>query len=230
MDGFQAWLAQLDWEYLLIMVITAVSALLCITVHETCHGLAAYALGDPTAKQAGRLTLNPLKHLDLFGLVMLLTVRFGWAKPVPVDMRRFRRPRLGMAMVSLAGPVSNVVLAWICTMLYAVAVFYSNLTGSPVAYYLGLFFYYTITLSAGLAVFNLLPVPPLDGSKVLFSFLPPKWYLWLMRHERWGSLILMALLWGGVLDGPLTFLRSGLMDGLSAIGLWPYEALVSLYF
>ena len=230
MAALQSWFAQLEIEKLLLPLITACSALLCITLHEMCHGLMAYFLGDDTAKRAGRLSLNPLKHLDIFGLIMLLTVKFGWAKPVPIDLRRFRNPRAGMAITALAGPLGNIFLAWVAMMLYGVCVFYDQLTGSEIWYYAALFFYYTMYLSVGLAVFNLIPVPPLDGSKLLFSVLPPKWYMLLMRYERYGMVLLVVLLWSGVLDVPLDALRGALVWVLSRIGLWPYHLLYAVCF
>lgn len=230
MAAFTAWLGQLDWEPLMEMLVTAAACVLCITFHETCHGLAALALGDRTAKRAGRLTLNPLKHIDIAGLIMLAVAKFGWAKPVPVDMRNFKDPKLGMAITALAGPVSNVLLSALAMMLHSVCFFYNQLYGGPVWYYLELFLTYTVILSAGLAVFNLFPIPPLDGSKVLFAVLPPRWYAWLMRYERYGMAALMVLLMTGVLDGPLSFLRDGLLDGLYHVCTWPFDLLVSIYF
>ena len=230
MEAFQAWFAQLEFDKLWSMLVTAASALLCITFHEMCHGLMALALGDQTAKRAGRLTLNPLRHVDVFGLIMLVTVRFGWAKPVPVNMRNFKNPKAGMAATALAGPLSNVFLSAVAIMLYAVCEFYYRLNGGELMYWLSLFFVYTASISAGLAVFNLLPVPPLDGSKILFSVLPDQWYMKLMRYERYGSFLLMALLLLGVLDGPLSAMRTGLLDWLSSWCLWPFDALASIYF
>lgn len=229
MEAFRAWFAQLQFDKLWVMLITAASCLTAITFHEMCHGLAALALGDPTAKRAGRLTMNPLRHIDPVGLVMLVTLRFGWAKPVPVNMFRFKKPKAGMAITAVAGPLSNVVLSAVTLMIYAVCEFYFRLSGGQWLYYLSLFFVYTATVSAGLAVFNLIPIPPLDGSKILFSLLPDEWYLWLMRYERYGSFVLMGLLLLGVLDGPQSAMRSGLMELLSVF-LWPFDALVSLYF
>lgn len=230
MEEFYAWFAQLDFDKLWMLLITAGSCLVCITFHEMCHGLAALALGDPTARLAGRLTLNPLKHVDLFGLVMLAVMRFGWAKPVPVDMRNFKNPKAGMALTALAGPVSNIVLSAVTLMLYAVCEFYSRMTGNGLLYYLSLFFVYTATLSVGFAVFNLLPVPPLDGSKILFALLPDQWYVRLMYVERYGSFLLMGLLLTGVLDGVLDTMRTWVMELLSGVCLWPYDVLVSIYF
>lgn len=230
MDALRSWFAQLQFDTLWVMLITVASCLLCITFHETCHGLMAYLLGDPTAKRMGRLSLNPLKHIDPVGLVMLATVRFGWAKPVPVDMRRFKNPKLGMALTALAGPVSNLVLAAVAMLCYAVAAFYQYVTESMVLYYLSLFFVYTATLSVGLAVFNLLPIPPLDGSKILFAVIPEAWYWKLMRYERYGSLVLLVLLFTDVLDGPLEAMRTAVLNGLSILCLWPMDLLAALYF
>ena len=230
MEGICAWFAQLRWEVLWEGLITVLSCVLCITFHETCHGLAAFFLGDPTAKRAGRLTLNPLKHIDLFGLVMLAVAKFGWAKPVPVDMRYFKNPKVGMAVTALAGPASNVVLAAVALMCYSVVAFYLNLVDSAFLYYIQLFFLMTAVLSCGLAVFNLFPVPPLDGSKILAAFLPDAWYIKLMRYERYGMVILMVLLTSGILDAPLSVLRDGLLDGLASVCFWPFDVLVGIYF
>ena len=119
MDAIFAWFAQLKWDKLLEMVLVALSCIVCIVFHEVCHGLAAMWMGDNTARRAGRLSLNPLKHIDPIGLVMLFTVHFGWAKPVPVDMRRFRNPKAGMALTALAGPVGSLLLAAVLMPLYA---------------------------------------------------------------------------------------------------------------
>lgn len=230
MAEFQTWLSQLQLDNLWQMLVTVASCVLCITFHETCHGLVAYALGDPTAKRAGRLTLNPLKHIDLFGLVMLAVVKFGWAKPVPVDMRRFRSPKAGMALTALAGPLGNLLLAFLAVLLYSVCGFYYDLYGGQVWYYLVLFCLDTMVLSVGLAVFNLIPVPPLDGSKILGAFLPVRWYVRLMRYERYGMIVLVALLMTNVLDGPLETARWAVIDALMNIGLWPYDVLTGIYF
>lgn len=230
MAAIHSWLVQLQLDKLWELLVTVGSALLCITFHETCHGLAACWMGDPTAKRAGRLTLNPLKHVDIFGLVMLAVARFGWAKPVPVDMRNFRNPKLGMAVTALAGPLSNVLLAALALMGYSMAAFYGYLYDSAFVYYLEQFFLMTAILSCGLAVFNLFPIPPLDGSKVLFAFLPNSWYARLVRYERYGMVVLMVLLLSGVLDTPLSLLRDGLLDALASVCLWPFDVLRGIYF
>lgn len=229
MEKIQAWLSQLQWGNLLEPGVLILASLLCITVHETCHGLAAYALGDPTAKRAGRLSLNPLRHVDLLGLIMMAVFRFGWAKPVPVDPRYFKKPKRDMALTALAGPLSNVLLAWVAVMCYAVAVWCYGRSPTDAMSYVCLFFQYMAVLSAGLAVFNLIPLPPLDGSKVLFSLFSNKVYAAVLRYERYGMVILFVILYLGWLDKPLDFLRDDLLTGLEAVGLWPYHLLQKIF-
>lgn len=219
MGALTQWLAQLRLDSIWQTLVVVLASLLCITVHETCHGLAAYWMGDDTAKRMGRLTLNPLKHVDLVGLIMMALVHFGWAKPVPINMRRFRNPKAGMALTALAGPISNVLLALVALLLRSVVILVAMETAhyGTLISYLILFFEYMAVLSAGLAVFNLFPIPPLDGSKVLFALLPDSSYDKLMRYEKYGMLLLVVLLFFNVLDTPLIFLREQLLDGLSWI-------------
>lgn len=230
MNAFSQWLGQLQWNTLIEMAVVAAASLLCVSIHELCHGLAAYAMGDPTAKRAGRLTLNPLKHMDLVGFAMIVLFKVGWWKPVPVDPRRFKNPKLGMVLTALAGPASNVALCVFAACGYSAGVFALARTGNPVFEWVWMFFYLMFYLSAGLAVFNLLPIPPLDGSKVLFAVLPPKWYWTLMRYERYGMAVLVVLLTTGMLDVPLELLRQGLVDWIAPVADGFYillEALVS---
>ena len=195
LNTFQTIFRQFDWAGLSALVQRAAAVLLCLTVHETCHGLAAYALGDPTAKRMNRLSLNPLHHIDWLGLASMLICGFGWAKPVPVDMRYFKNPKAGMALTALAGPVSNFLLALL-------ALFIASLfrTGG----WLVSFLLTTAILSIGLGLFNLVPIPPLDGSKVLFALLPRKAYYTLMRYERYGMAVLLLLVSLDVGSGALS--------------------------
>ena len=183
--------AALDFGSLLSMVTRLAAVLLCLTVHESCHGLAAYALGDPTARREHRLSLNPLRHIDWFGLLMMFAVGFGWAKPVPVNPNYFKKPKQGMALTALAGPVSNFLLALL--MLLAARIFCDVAAYSEANQRILDFLLMVALLSIGLGLFNLLPIPPLDGSKVLFAVLPDGAYNQLMRYERYGMLLLFAL-------------------------------------
>lgn len=184
---------QFNWQALLVALQSLLGVLLCLTVHETCHGLAAYALGDPTAKKMHRLSFNPLHHIDWLGLASMLICGFGWAKPVPVDMRYFKNPKAGMAATALAGPVSNFLLSFLMLFLASLLYRFAPVTGLTV--WLMSFLMVTARLSVGLGLFNLVPVPPLDGSKVLFALLPERAYLTLMRYERFGMIVLLLVVW-----------------------------------
>ena len=184
---------QFNWTGLLQALGRVIAVLLCLTVHETCHGLAALALGDPTAKRMHRLSFNPLHHIDWLGLAAMFVCGFGWAKPVPVDMRYFKNPKAGMALTALAGPVSNLLLALLAMLAASLMVRLAPVTGLTL--WVLYFLIDLAILSIGLGLFNLIPIPPLDGSKVLFSLLPEKAYYTLMRYERYGMLVLLAIVW-----------------------------------
>ena len=202
--------AALDFGSLLSMVTRLAAVLLCLTVHETCHGLAAYALGDPTARQAHRLSLNPLRHIDWFGLLMMFLAGFGWAKPVPVNPNYFKKPKQGMALTALAGPMSNFLLALI--MLLAARIFCDVASYSEANQRILDFILMVAILSIGLGLFNLVPIPPLDGSKVLFAVLPDRAYDKLMRYERYGMLVLFALVFFDVGSNALSQAISWVFD------------------
>ena len=190
----------LDVVLLLDAVLRVAAVLLCLTVHETCHGLVAYALGDPTAKSMHRLSMNPLHHIDWFGLFMMLAAGFGWPKPVPVDPRYFKKPKEGMALTALAGPVSNFLLAFLLIFISKMIYLYAPYTVVLDAIFT--FCLYTAApLSIGLGLFNLIPIPPLDGSKVVAVLLPDRAYGTLMRYERYGMLLLLALSFLGISGG-----------------------------
>ncbi len=167
--------------------------LIALTFHEFAHGLVAYAMGDSTAKDAGRLTLDPLKHIDPLGFIMLILVRFGWAKPVPINENNFRNKNLGLFFVSIAGISANILLALIFHLIAYFTEDAVNLTGySQVMSNI-------VMINIMIAAFNLLPVPPLDGSKIIYSFLPQKWRYNFYKYESYGSIILIILLiTGGV--------------------------------
>lgn len=200
----------LDFGSLWDMLLRLAAVLLCLTVHETCHGLAAYALGDPTARQAHRLSLNPLRHIDWFGLLMMFLAGFGWAKPVPVNPNYFKKPKQGMALTALAGPMSNFLLALI--MLLAARIFCDVASYSEANQRILDFILMVAILSIGLGLFNLVPIPPLDGSKVLFAVLPDRAYDKLMRYERYGMLVLFALVFFDVGSNALSQAISWVFD------------------
>lgn len=219
---FSQWLGQLQYDRLLTMLVMALAALLAICLHEISHGCAAYLMGDDTAKRMGRLSPNPIKHVDILGLLLLVTAHFGWAKPVPIDARSFKKPKQGMAITALAGPVTNILITAVGMMLYSGALCLTDALGGPAWMdYVLLFFYYLYNLSAGLAMFNLLPIPPLDGSKVVFAILPNQIYGTILKYERYGFLVLCALVWMNVLDGPLIAMRSWLLELLWPVCNWP---------
>ena len=172
-----------------------IPALLSLTVHEVSHGYIAYRLGDRTAKDMGRLTLNPVRHIDPIGLVAMLIFRFGWAKPVPVNMMNFKRPKMYMAVTALAGPVSNLTLAAVVFFIFGL-VFrplggWGAVGGRGVARDI---IRHTAEISIFFAIFNLIPIPPLDGSKVLFSLASDDAYFKLMRYERYGMIALIVFI------------------------------------
>lgn len=228
MQEISAFFQHMDWSGLVALLLRIAAVLICIMIHEISHGLAAYKLGDPTAKAQHRLSLNPLRHIDPLGALMMLLVGFGWAKPVPVDARYFKKPKLGMAVTALAGPISNFVLAYLALLIaYTVlgaAVAVGAVWSSAIQGVLD-FCSLTASLSIGLGVFNLIPFPPLDGSKVVGAFLPDKIYYRILRYEFAGMIVLMVLLWSGVLDAPLYALRGWITNGLVYLAQWPYVLL-----
>ncbi len=202
------------------------SVLIALTVHELCHGYAAYKLGDTTARDMGRLSLNPLRHLTLLGCVCMLFFGFGFAKPVPINVRQFKKPKRDMALTALAGPLSNLCLATIGIIAESIleTVINSNpeLTMAQGYGYWLLYVAYNFTyvfymLNIGLAVFNMIPVPPLDGSRIFLSFLPKKLYFGIMQYEQQIMVALFILIWMGLLDTPLAFLMNAVNSGLHAV-------------
>ena len=190
------------------MAATLLAVLLAITLHELAHGYVAYCLGDNTAKAAGRLTLNPLAHLDPIGALMMLIAGFGWAKPVPVNPFFFKGNRTtGMMLVSLAGPLVNLVVAYIA---YAVYVAGQGFYTVP---FMNQFLNYCIILNVFLAVFNLIPIPPLDGSKILAGFLPKQTaFKFLTTMERYGFVILMVLILFNITDMIIQPIAYGILN------------------
>jgi len=205
----------LDFKFLLIFVPVI---LFSLTIHEYAHAYIAHKLGDDTAKSLGRLTLNPLKHLDPIGTILLLLVHFGWAKPVPVDPRNFKDPKKDMLYVAIAGPISNIITAIICAFLLKFIIFNLASTGILGAYSESLiqFLVWMIFIGVVLAVFNMLPIPPLDGSRVLYGLLPDHLAYSIKKIETYGILIVFAL----ILFGGRTF---------SYILIYPFLKFIEIY-
>lgn len=196
---------------------------LTLPIHEFAHGFTAVKLGDNTPKYEGRLTLNPFAHIDWIGAACILLFGFGWARPVRVNQRYFKNPKRDMAITALAGPLSNIILAFIALILINVfSIFY--FVGN-VIYYIIVFLSFIAQINISLAVFNLIPVPPLDGSRLLSALLPYKYYYALMRYEQYIFWALFILLWLGVLDAPLVFLSDALMNGLGWLAALPFRLL-----
>lgn len=175
--------------WLLQLALLAPAILIAVTFHEFAHGYVAYLLGDPTAKERGRLSLNPLRHLDPLGTLMFVIFRFGWGKPVPVDNRYFKEPRWGMAVVSLAGPATNFTMAALLGLLLKTHVVGVTASGSPTSLF-GLFVLMTAQINIYLGVLNLLPLPPLDGSRLVSALLPERLLKQYQAIEGYGIAII----------------------------------------
>jgi Zn-dependent protease len=184
----------------LSFLLIAIPLLYAIIFHELAHGWVACRMGDPTAKNLGRLSLNPIRHLDPMGTIMLFLVGFGWAKPVPVNFANLRDRRKGMILVASAGIVMNMILAFS-------ALFLSRLLSLPESSMPEVVLYLFAKINIILAAFNLIPIPPLDGSKILLGFAPPNIQAYLLRLERFGFLIVIGLLFTGALDPVINFFQ-----------------------
>ncbi len=199
---------------------------LILPFHEWAHAQTAYLLGDKGIKQRGRLSLNPLSHIDPIGALMMILVGFGWAKPVPVDSRYFKNPRVGMAITALMGPVANLVAAVAGMLVFQIiwAVSPNFLIQNQFGVYVLTFLVFYITVNVNLAVFNLLPIPPLDGSKIMFTFLPDKAVEFFYRYQMIFFAALFVLLWTGPLSYVLGFLSRWVSFGLYTLTALPFQA------
>lgn len=205
-------------ELLDYLIYVIPSVIITITLHEFAHGYVSWKLGDNTPKITGRLSLNPLKHIDLFGALCLAIFHFGWAKPVQVNPAAYKNKKLGMVLVSLAGPAMNFVITFIAMFgIGIIAKITPYVSMGAVGDYLYILFYYLAMISTGLGIFNLFPIPPLDGSKVLGAVLPDEMYFGYMKYERYGMLLLFVLLYMNLLDTPLNFLNDLVINGMFSI-------------
>lgn len=216
----------LDWSYCYRRIVSLVAVLTCMVFHELAHGFVSYRLGDNTAKTMGRLTLNPLKHIDILGTLAFVFLGFGWAKPVQVDPRNFKKPKRDMAITAFAGPVSNFLIAVIFLFLLGLVFpFLRNSTAGNIALDI---IYITATFSVILGIFNLIPVPPLDGSKVLFAVASDELYYKLMRFERYGFILLLLVIFLNSRTRFLSIATDAVMNWLSGITRFSYGIMTSI--
>ncbi len=208
------YLIMFSTERITEILIHGIILLIAFPIHECAHALVAKWLGDDTAEKQGRITLNPLKHLDLWGTILMLFAGFGWAKPVPINPNNFKKRKLGMALSSLAGPVSNLILAYIAMILSKILLY------TEISEELSIICINAMLINVGLAVFNLIPVPPLDGSRILLLILPEKLYFKVMKYENIIFIILFAIIWLGLLDTPLAFLQVKALEFMSFLSGW----------
>ncbi len=220
--------------YVMQLLFTVVVFLLALSVHESAHGLAANALGDPTARNLGRITLNPIKHIDLYGALAMLIFGFGWAKPVPVNTRYMKNARWGFVATSLAGPFSNLLLAFVFAVIRAIVLvvlanlFVEGAVSVDLVSIILIFFMIAIGVNVSLAIFNMLPIPPLDGSRLLTACIPRRWAMWSFRYEHIIQIGLFVLLYFGAFTGVLGGARetvTGFVTGV--VDLIPFRELCS---
>ena len=228
----QRWFGN-GWMGIAELLLTALCVFLSLSIHEFAHGYAAYKRGDDTAKNMGRLNISPMSHLDPIGAICLFFFGFGWAKPVPVNPRNFEsgKYKSGMVITSLAGPLSNIILAFVSYFLFGVVSLYlgdllgTSLVGERVFYVLIILLRTLVLMNISLAIFNLLPIPPLDGSKILNAVLPARIYFKIMQYERYGLIILIILINTPIFNSLLSLFSNWLLIGFDWVNNYLFTAI-----
>lgn len=202
-------------RFIIFLLSSCAVVFITLPIHEFAHGFVATKLGDPTPRYQNRLSLNPLRHIDYLGAAMILLFGFGWAKPVQVNMNYFKNPKRDMAITALAGPTSNIIISFLAGFL----LFILRLLPIQIAFfgYVYLFFEYLIWINLYLAFFNLIPIPPLDGSRLLAVFLPDRIYYRIMQYERFFFLLILLLCWKGSFGALLNMAVSGVYNVIHTV-------------
>lgn len=221
---FDIFSGEFDFLELMIGLFSRLFVVFCtMPIHEYAHALIATKLGDETPRLSGRLTLNPFAHIDLLGALMIFLCGFGYAKPVSVNPRNFKDPKKGMAITAVAGPISNLIMGFLFTFLsvFVQVVFYK--LDALLLYPICSFLYFAAAINVNLAVFNLLPIPPLDGSRILQLLIPAKYYYKFLQYERYVTIVVFVLILSGVLSAPLSIASSFLLNLFSKIAALPFS-------
>ena len=206
-------------DFLIRLISIAIIVLLILPLHEYAHARVAYKLGDSTAKNVGRLTINPFKSVDIIGALAMFVFGFGWAKAVPVNPNRFKNPKKGMALTAVAGPIVNLIAGFICCFLQNLVnvIYISGAVSYDTGTWIYSFLYFCGTINIGLAVFNILPIPPLDGSRVLAAFLPDSAIKSYYKYQKVLLVIVFVLIYMGALTTPLYLARTAIYDLFNSI-------------
>ena len=216
----------MDFAEVVVYILSTLAVVfLTLPIHEWAHAFTAVKLGDDTPRWQGRLSINPFAHIDWIGAALIVLFGFGWAKPVQIDARNFKKPKRDMAITALAGPLANILMALILMIILNAMTLLLVMTDNSIIVYIFSFLYYIVQINIGLAVFNLIPIPPLDGSRLLSALLPDRYYYKLMRYEKYIFWVLIVMLYLGVLNAPLDFLTTYLYRGISFLARLPFELL-----